>query len=71
MRATLVFNLPEEQQEFDTAQSGEALARSLDEIAAAIRARTKYGTHVSKRELQTLEELRALIDFDALERAGR
>jgi hypothetical protein len=60
MKATLVFNLPEEDFEFQNANFGSHYAGIIEDILHDIREKLKYG-ELSKKEAQMLEEIRETI----------
>jgi hypothetical protein len=66
MRATLTFNLPDDQAEFDAARLGRAALSALWEIDQHCRSLLKHGEPTpEQRELA--EEIRAMIEPELLE----
>ena len=61
MKATLVFNLPEEQYEFDVATEAHTALSILSELREHIRSRLKYGEDVTEQEAAALEKVREII----------
>lgn len=62
-RATLCFELPEEEHEFRTATRAAELAAAINDALQHIRARLKYG-EVSDEVRQELEAIRDLLPGD-------
>ncbi len=60
MKATLKFNLPEEQREFSNAASAQLMASSMWDIQAAVRAALKHGEPSIERYRKALEEIREI-----------
>jgi hypothetical protein len=60
MRATLTFNLPDEQHEFDQARLGAAACRTLWDIDQRLRSLLKHGDP-SEETARLAEELRQMI----------
>jgi hypothetical protein len=66
MRATLTFNLPDDQAEFDAARLGRAALSALWQIDQRCRSLLKHGEPTpEQRELA--EEIRAMIEPELLE----
>lgn len=63
MKATLEFNLPEEEHEFRTAAAGPRLLAQLGEIKELVRLHLKHGD--PKDSHARIEEIRELV-YDAL-----
>lgn len=61
MKATLEFNLPEEQAEFEHAVRGREFYCALDDIKQAIRSALKYS---DPKDPELLEKLRDLIPLN-------
>lgn len=61
MKATLEFNLPEEQDEFELASSASELRGKIDEALIHIRYRLKYEEGVSESVRDALEQVRGFL----------
>ena len=59
MRAILIFNLPDEVQEYEAAHRGMRYRLALHDLAEQLRSRIKYGQleEQSERELREIQEL--------------
>jgi hypothetical protein len=66
MKATLSFNLPDEQGEFDAARLGREALLTLWEIDQRCRSLLKHG-EPSDGERRLAEEIRGMIDGELLE----
>jgi len=66
MKATLQFNLPEEQSDFDAARLGSKALIALWEIDQKCRGLLKHG-EPTKAEARLAEEIRAMIDAELLD----
>lgn len=58
MKATLTFNLPEDQDDFNNAVKGIDYKIALQEIAEYLRRELKYNQNLSDIEYQTIEKVR-------------
>lgn len=65
-KATLEFNLPDEQGEFDAAVNGREALAVLCEVDDRLRSLLKHG-EPTEAEARLAEELRAMIPFHLLE----
>jgi hypothetical protein len=66
MKATLQFNLPEEQGDFDAARLGRRALLALWEIDQRCRGLLKHG-EPTEAEARLAEEVRAMIDAELLD----
>jgi hypothetical protein len=66
MKATLQFNLPEEQSDFDAARLGSRALLALWEIDQRCRGLLKHG-EPTEAEARLAEEIRAMIDAELLD----
>jgi hypothetical protein len=66
MKATLQFNLPDEQGDFDAARLGSKALLALWEIDKKCRGLLKYG-EPTKAEARLAEEIRSMIDAELLD----
>lgn len=57
MKATLKFNLPDENTEFQQASHAGELARAVDEIQERVRRRAQHGENVTEDEHKFLSDL--------------
>jgi hypothetical protein len=58
MKATLTFNLPEEQSEFNDAVKGTDYLYALNKIREYLRSELKYNENLTETERKTLEKVR-------------
>jgi hypothetical protein len=66
MKATLQFNLPEEQSDFDAARLGSRALLALWEIDQRCRGLLKHG-EPTPEQVTLAEEIRAMIDAELLD----
>jgi hypothetical protein len=66
MKATLAFNLPDEQAEFDAARLGRAALSALWQIDQRCRSLIKHGEPTDE-ERRLAQEIRAMIEPELLE----
>ena len=68
MKATLEFNLPEEEAEFNHSKNGSKFASAIRELDNHLRGKIKHGA-LSDKELAIYEEIRQLIygELDGLD----
>jgi hypothetical protein len=66
MKATLQFNLPEEQGDFDAARLGSKALLALWEIDQRCRGLLKHGDP-TEQEARLAEEIRSMIDAELLD----
>ena len=58
MKATLTFNLPEEQSEFNDAVKGTDYIYALNKIKEYLRSELKYNQNLTDIEYKTIEKVR-------------
>ena len=67
MKAKLIFNLPEESEEFENAIAGSKSRAALQELSEDLRRKIKYG--VSEDNCEVYEEIRTNL-YNIMERLG-
>lgn len=67
MIATLTFNLPEEQNEFDTANNALNYKRALNEISYFLRNKVKYGGELNIEVAKMREEFYKILEENGVE----